>query len=88
MATMNISLPEPMKEFVETQAASEGFGSISEYLRSIIRDVQKRQARQALEAKFRDAIESGPPAPMTREDWDDLEKRVRDRDRQDQATPS
>jgi hypothetical protein len=29
MATMNISLPDPMKEFIEAQAAKEGFGSIS-----------------------------------------------------------
>ena len=47
MATMNISLPDPMKEFVEAQAQKEGFGSVSEYLRAMIREVQKRQAKQA-----------------------------------------
>lgn len=74
MATMNVSLPDEMKAFVETQAAKEGFGTTSEYLRSVIRDVQKRQAKQALEAKLREAIESGPAEPMTREDWDDIER--------------
>ncbi len=69
MATMNISLPEEMREFVETQIAQEGFTSASEYFRSLIRDAQKRRAKQALEAKFREALESGPPRRMTSEDW-------------------
>lgn len=74
MATMNISLPDEMKLFVEAQAAKEGFGTTSEYLRSVIRDLQKRQAKQALEAKLREALESGPSEPMTREDWDEIER--------------
>ena len=69
MATMNVSLPDEMKAFVEAQAAKEGFGTVSEYLRTVIRDLQKRQAKQALEAKFREALESGPAAPMTKKDW-------------------
>ena len=79
MATMNVSLPDEMKAFVEAQAAKEGFGTTSEYLRSVIRDVQKQQAKQALEAKLREAIESGPAEPMTREDWDELERKVWER---------
>ena len=74
MATMNISLPDEMKTFVEDQAAKEGFGTTSEYLRSVIRDVQKRQAKQAFEAKLREALESGPAEPMTREDWEEIER--------------
>ncbi len=74
MATMNISLPDEMKAFVEDQAAREGFGTTSEYLRSVIREVQKRQARQAFEAKLREGVESGPSEPMTREDWEEIER--------------
>jgi antitoxin ParD1/3/4 len=85
MATMNISLPDEMKTFVETQAAKEGFGTTSEYLRSVIRDVQKREAKQALEAKLREALESGPAEPMTREDWDELERKVWERHHQEHS---
>jgi antitoxin ParD1/3/4 len=74
MATINVSLPDEMKAFVENPAAKEGFGTTSEYLRSVIREVQKRQAKQALEAKLREATESGPAEPMTREDWDEIER--------------
>ena len=70
MTTMNISLPEEMKAFIEAQMAQEGFATASEYLRSLIREAQKRRARQDLEAKFREALESGPATPMTREDWE------------------
>jgi antitoxin ParD1/3/4 len=73
MATMNVSLPDEMKAFVEAQAAKEGFGTTSEYLRSMIRDVQKRLAKQALEAKLMEGLE-GPTVLMTREDWDSIER--------------
>jgi antitoxin ParD1/3/4 len=69
MTTMNISLPDEMKSFVETQMAEEGYASASEYLRALIRDAQKRRAKQALEAKLLEGLESGPATPMTREDW-------------------
>jgi antitoxin ParD1/3/4 len=72
MTTINISVPDDMKSFVESQLAREGYASASEYLRALIREAQKRQARRELEAKFREALESGPATPMTREDWDSL----------------
>lgn len=74
MATMNISLPDPMKDFVEAQAEKEGFGTVSEYMRSIIREVQKKHAKQALEAKLKAGLESGRSAPLTRGEWDAIEE--------------
>jgi putative addiction module CopG family antidote len=35
--SINISLPEPLREFVEEQVARGGFGSVSEYVRQLIR---------------------------------------------------
>ena len=79
MTTMNISLPDEMKAFIEAQMSQDGFASASEYLRCLIREAQKRQAKQALEAKFREALESGPASPMTREDWDSIEREAVER---------
>jgi hypothetical protein len=42
-------------------------------------------ARQALDVKFREAMESGPATPMTRDDWDELERNVWERHGQAQA---
>jgi len=82
---MNISVPDEMKAFVEAQMTQEGYASASEYLRALIREAQKRQAKRALEAKFREAMESGPATPMTPDDWQQLERNVWERQRQAQA---
>jgi len=74
MATMNVSLPDQMKDFIEAQARKEGFGTVSEYIRSLIRDVQKREAKSALDAKLREGLESGPAADLTSEEWDAIER--------------
>jgi hypothetical protein len=51
----------------------------------LIREAQKRRAKQELEAKLREALESGPATPMTREDWDELRRRVWEREAQEQT---
>ncbi|HEY2154517.1 MAG TPA: type II toxin-antitoxin system ParD family antitoxin [Isosphaeraceae bacterium] len=71
MATMNISLPDAMKAFVEEQAAERGFETVSEYVRSILRDVQERHAeRERINALLLEGLNSGRPEPMTDEDWE------------------
>ncbi|HWY24606.1 MAG TPA: type II toxin-antitoxin system ParD family antitoxin [Nevskia sp.] len=42
MTTMNISLPETLKEFVDQQVATAGYGTSSEYVRELIRRDQDR----------------------------------------------
>jgi antitoxin ParD1/3/4 len=49
MATMNISLPDRLKSFVDEQVSGRGFGTSSEYVRELIRRDQDRHAlRQML----------------------------------------
>lgn len=47
--TMNVSLPDTMKSFVEERLASDGYGTISEYIRELIRADQKRREEEKLE---------------------------------------
>ena len=42
MATMNVSLPDPMKDWVETQAATGRYSNASDYVRDLIRRDQDR----------------------------------------------
>ena len=77
MATMNISLPDEMKVFVEAQMAQGGYASASEYLRALIRDAQKRRAKQELEARLLEGLQ-GPTVKMTRKDWDSIERAARE----------
>lgn len=56
MATMNVSLPDSLKEFVETQVHERGFGTSSEYVRELIRH---EQARDRLRTLIVDGMASG-----------------------------
>ena len=68
MTTMNISVPDEMKAFVEAQMGREGYASADEYLRALIGDAQKRQAKQELEAKLLEGLQ-GQAVVMDRDDW-------------------
>lgn len=60
MSTMNISLPEAMKRWVERQAKSGRFGNSSDYVRELIRRDQDRQAKIAhMQALVDEGIASG-----------------------------
>ena len=48
--TMNISLPETMKAFVDERLTKDGYGTASEYIRELIRADQKRREEEKIEA--------------------------------------
>ena len=48
MSTMNISLPDSLKSFVDEQVAGRGYGTSSEYIRELIRADQDRQRLRRL----------------------------------------
>jgi antitoxin ParD1/3/4 len=56
--TMNISLPETMKTFVEERLELDGYGSVSEYVRDLIRDDQKKREETKLERLLLERLES------------------------------
>lgn len=76
MTTLNISLPEAMKKFVEAEVAQGGYGTASEYVRELVREAQKRKAHARFEALIEEGLNSGEPLPVTDESWDELKTRV------------
>ena len=48
MSTMNISLPEALKSFVDDQVSTRGYSTSSEYVRELIRKDQDRQRLRGL----------------------------------------
>jgi antitoxin ParD1/3/4 len=48
MSTMNISLPDSLKAFVDSQVSERGYGTSSEYVRELIRRDQDRRQLRAL----------------------------------------
>ena len=83
MPTMNISLPEAMKSYVEDQVHKGEYGSASEYVRDLVRRDQQVRAQAKLEELLIEGIESGEPMPVTASYWEelkrDLEKRRKKR---------
>ena len=69
MATMNISLPDAMKAFVEERVAEGGYSTTSEYFRDLVRDDQKRRAQEKLEALLLEGLDSGTPIEVNQEYW-------------------
>ncbi len=56
--TMNVSLPETMKSFVEERLDEGGYGTASEYIRDLIRADQKRRAEAQLEALLLERLQN------------------------------
>lgn len=61
MATMNISLPDDMKAWVDQQTKAHGYATTSEYVRAMIRE--RREAIERLRAALLEGIASGNPQP-------------------------
>jgi len=87
MGTLNISLPDPMRAYVEEQAQAGGYSTVSEYLRALIREDQKRKAQERLEALLLEGLESGDASALTSKDWEEVRRQVRKRlgERRDRA---
>ncbi|WP_428374897.1 type II toxin-antitoxin system ParD family antitoxin [Lichenicoccus sp.] len=60
MATMNVSLPEPMKDWVEAQAQTGRYSNASDYVRDLIRRDQERAGKLAqMQRLIANGIDSG-----------------------------
>jgi antitoxin ParD1/3/4 len=76
--SMNISLPELLKQFVDAQIAAGRYSSVSEYVRELIRDDEKRKAQERLEALLLEGLQ-GEETELTREDWAAIRKEAQAR---------
>jgi len=74
MATMNVSLPDALKEFVEAQVDERGYGTSSEFVRDLIRH---EQARTQLRALIVDGMTSGHGSDLDDAYFERLHERIR-----------
>jgi antitoxin ParD1/3/4 len=77
MATSNlsISLPDSMRDFVEQKIERGSYGTISEYLRELIRADERREA-EYYDRLIAEAYASGPIVPHTKDDIESAKKEV------------
>lgn len=73
MTSMNVSLPEELKEYVEAQTRS-GYSTPSEYVRELIRSDRKRRAKERLDSLLLEGLKSGDGIPADAAFWKDLKQ--------------
>ena len=73
MQSMNISLPDPLKQFVEGQISTGRYSSASEYVRELIRADEKQKAADQLEALLLDGLNS-TESELTPANWSAIRK--------------
>ena len=77
-STLNISLPDSMRQFVTNKIESDGYGTISEYVRELIRADQKAE-----DARFDNLIAesyaSRTPSMLTKDDITEARRIVKER---------
>jgi antitoxin ParD1/3/4 len=78
-STLNISLPESMRKWVEHRVDAEGYGTVSEYVRALIREDQRVESRDQIDRKLIDALDGGDAVEMTAKDWQEIRSAVRQR---------
>jgi antitoxin ParD1/3/4 len=83
---MNVSLPAPLKSWIEQQVAERGFSTASEFVRDLLRREQAAAATARVESRLLDAIESGPAREMDRKAWDRIRSEGIKLARQQKAT--
>ncbi len=65
MATMNVSLPDAMKSWVEAQAQTGRYSNASDYVRDLIRRDQERADKIAAMQRLVDEAEAGGAGSLT-----------------------
>ncbi len=78
-ATLHISLPESLNRFVQERVEKEHYSNTSDYIRTLIRDEQKRQEEQRLEAMLLEGLATGQGLTMGTPDWEAFWKKVQAR---------
>ncbi|MFN8668818.1 MAG: type II toxin-antitoxin system ParD family antitoxin [Gemmatimonadaceae bacterium] len=86
MQTMNVSLPESLKAFVDEQVSQGGYSSASEYVRELLRADQQRKRDDVLRQLLAEGLESGERVPASPAFWksvqSDVARRVAEHKRQ------
>lgn len=74
MTTLTISLPDSLKEFIDREVQTKGYGNVSEYVRGLLRDAQARESDARLEALLIGGLATGEDIPLSPEFWSELKQ--------------
>ena len=72
MTIITISLPDSLKEFVDKELATKGYGNVSEYFRSLLREAQAKEEDARLETLLLEGLAS-KSIPLDDDFWEKFE---------------
>jgi antitoxin ParD1/3/4 len=78
MATINISLPDALRRYVEQRVTQDGYSTASEYFRELVRKDQQTRADTRLEALLLEGLDS-PGKAFSKADIAEVKRVVRTR---------
>src|SRR5207248_11480468 len=76
MTSLNISLPEPLRVFVDAQVAEGRYATAEECIQQLIREDAKRRARDKVDALLLEGLNDGEPIPVTPAYWEAKEQQL------------
>ncbi len=76
MATLNVSMPDAMRAWIEAQTKGGQYNNASEYVRDLIRrDQKERQQLERLQAAVDEGRKSGVSEKTLDDIWQDVKQR-------------
>ncbi len=79
MATMNISLTDPLKQFVDEEVREGGYSSTSDYVRDLIRQRQRSKAEELLKQLIAEGLAYGPGVAVTADTFERMRRELTER---------
>lgn len=77
--TIHISLPESLKEYMDKRITEEHYATLSDYVRALVREDQKRQAEDRLEKLLLEGLDSGRGVQYGTKEWNAFWERIHSR---------
>lgn len=78
MATMNISLPETLKHFIDEEVREGSYSSTSDYMRDLVRQRQRSKAETRLQVLIAEGLASGTAGQVTPDTFAQMRKELRE----------
>lgn len=72
MTTVTVSMPDSLKEFLDHEVETKGYGNVSEYIRELLREARARDADARLEALLLEGLAGGRDITVTEGFWKEL----------------
>ena len=79
MEDLSITLPGSLREFVASEVTAGHYHSPSAYLEALVREAQRRKAKEKVDALLVAGLESGPASPLSDDDWQQIRRELQER---------